>query len=636
MNARSRGSITGSVLAVLIGLAVQASQPARAAHSAQYDEMNNYLSVREHAPTCIDQSVPAAERIAACTLIINLADYGSYIARQQIGTIYVARATAYQAAGNDQAALRDFETATMKEPGSELVWLGLGNFYLDKSEYARALESFDHAKQLGGNDRVFYVDRGVALTALKRYDEGLADFARAVALDPRDTAALSDRATLYLGFNRTSLAIADLSTVIRLEPANAKAYFNRGLAYERTDALDRAVADYRSAVRIEPSFGEAYEALGRALAKKDPQAGIAALSEAVRLDPRSPALKSRAILYLSLGRFDQAVRDLDHAIANDSDDEMAYLDRGVAEEEMGNLQMALADYGRSIHIVTSGAALVDRGSIYLRLGEREKALADFEAAIALEPNNVAALIGRANANYTPDERDPGRLAGSLGDFSRVIAASPKNAGAYYVRGDINFDLKQYAAAYSDFSESLELQPDQPAVLFNRALAAEHLGHSAEAAKDREAARKLDASMRGRAAREVAGSPTQVEYAAPRNTPQEPRVVFGAPLAAPEATPETTPETPSHVAGTPVPMQQVKIAGYRRLVVNGEERFCRTEISAGTHLQSTRCYSREEVAAQQEAAKQYLDGIHRLSGLQLDAGCTRSAASSCIGMQGGGG
>ena len=42
---------------------------------------------------------------------------------------------------------------------------------------------------------------------------------------------------------------------------------------------------------------------------------LAALTEAIHLDPRSPALKSRAILYLSLGRFDQAVRDLDQAIA---------------------------------------------------------------------------------------------------------------------------------------------------------------------------------------------------------------------------------------------------------------------------------------------------------------------------------
>src|SRR6185437_2682022 len=171
MDARSRWSITGSVLAVVVGLAIQ-SQPARAAHSAQYDEMTNYLSVKEQAPICIDPHVSAAERIAACTTIIGLADYGSYVARKQIGTIYVARATAYQEQGNDQAALRDFDAATMREPGSELVWLGLGNYYLEKSEYARALEEFDHAVQVGGKDRVVYVDRGVALTALKRYDRG--------------------------------------------------------------------------------------------------------------------------------------------------------------------------------------------------------------------------------------------------------------------------------------------------------------------------------------------------------------------------------------------------------------------------------------------------------------------------------
>ncbi|MGH8219639.1 MAG: tetratricopeptide repeat protein [Steroidobacteraceae bacterium] len=626
MSARSRGSITGITLAVLIALAAQSLQPALA--QQEYgDDLNGYLAVRANAPTCIDQSAPVVKRVASCTVIIKLADHGSSTARTNIEAIYVARAEAFQEEGNDQAALQDFATAATRSPRSELPWIGLGNFRMAKSEYSRALESFDHAVKVGSKDPLVYDDRGAAFVALKRNDEALADFARAITLDPRDTAALSNRATLYLASGRAHLALADLSAVISIEPANANALYNRGVAYERTEALDKAAEDFRSAVRVQPSFAQAYEALGSVLAKKSPQEALAQLSEAIRLDPHSPAVVSRAILYLSLGRFEPAVRDLDQAIADDRSDEIAYIDRGVAEEALGHLAMALEDYSRSIHIETTAAALVDRGSIYLRLGQPQNALADFDAALALEPDDLAALTGRADANYSPDERDPERLAGSLSDFSRVIAASPKNAAAYSVRGNIHFDLKQYAAAYSDLSESLELDSDQPAVLFNRALAAEHLGRSAEAARDRQAARKLDASARtdAGAARKAAGSPTQIEYAAPKDIAQEeqPRVAFAAPRAAPQA-------TPASPSGPAVPIPEVTINGYRPVMVNGQERFCETETALGSHVEkSTVCYSQYELKAERENAQRYIRGVQGQSGIVMGGSCQHSAANSCL-------
>ncbi|MGH8219640.1 MAG: tetratricopeptide repeat protein [Steroidobacteraceae bacterium] len=633
MNARSRGSITSCGLAVLIALAAQLP---RAAHA---ESLGEYLAVRSNALTCIDRKVPAAKRIEACTTVIGMADKGVSSARTHVELIYLARGTAFQKEGNDQAALTDFESATHKGPQSELAWLGLGNFDMAQSDYAHALESFDRAVKFGSKDPAAYNDRGAALTGLKRYGEALPDFARAIALDPEDTVAMSNRATLYLASNRANLALVDLDTVLRKEPFNARAFYNRGLAYERTDALEKAVEDFRSAVRIQP-FGQAYEALGRVLAKKDPQAALAELSEAIRLDPHSPALRSRAIVYLSLDRFEPAVHDLDLAIADDSSDEIAYIDRGVAEEELGHDTVALADFSRSIQIETTTAALVDRGSIYQSLGQREKALADFDAALAIEPNNVAALIGRADANYAPDEHDPQRLAGSLGDFSRVIAASPKSAGAYYVRGDIHFDLKQYAAAYGDFSRSLELDPDQPSVLFNRALTAEQLGRSAEAARDRQAARLLDASIRAHATatREVAGSPTQIEYAAPRNVPEQeqPRVVFAAPRAAPEGAPPAAPEAASTApSGAAAPLEQVTVNGYYRVVQNGQARYCRTQTRPGSHIETTVCYTKQQLATEQARAKQYIDELQRLGGLSLGApgSCQHSAASSCTNMNG---
>jgi tetratricopeptide (TPR) repeat protein len=99
---------------------------------------------------------------------------------------------------------------------------------------------------------------------------------------------------------------------------------------------------------------------------------------------------------------------------------------------------------------------------------------------------VPALIGRADANHASK-----RLATSLDDYSRVIEADLGNALAYFKRGNIHLDRREFDAAFSDYSASLKLEPNQPVTFFNRAIAAGHLGRLDVATEDEKRARKLD-------------------------------------------------------------------------------------------------------------------------------------------------
>jgi tetratricopeptide (TPR) repeat protein len=148
----------------------------------------------------------------------------------------------------------------------------------------------------------------------------------------------------------------------------------------------------------------------------------------------------------------------------------------VAKEQLGDLEDALKDYGRSVEIAPSASAHFDRANLYVQLDQPEKALADFNAALAIDPKNIKALIGRADENYGARH-----LAASLADYTRVIEAQPKNAEVFFKRGSVYFDLGDFAAAYRDYSASLVLAPKQPDVLRNRALAAERMGSNKDAA-----------------------------------------------------------------------------------------------------------------------------------------------------------
>jgi tetratricopeptide (TPR) repeat protein len=454
--------------------------PGGSAH-AQSD-YNDWAQMRENAAVCTDQSQPLSRRVSSCTKVI---DQGG-VAKNDIAKIYLSLGQAFQESGDDQGALRNFNAAVKADPKNEQPWVGRANFYASKANFPLALEDYNAALKVNPKDPIVYDNRGNALNAMGDRDAAIADFGRAIALDPQDWIAYSNRAILHLGSGELNLAIADLSEVIRAEPSNGMAAYNRGTAYERSGQIDKALEDYRRAVHLLPSFAPASAAIGRLLKNKDPEEALAELSAAIALDAKSPALRSRANLYLALGRYDDALRDFDLVIANNGSDSIAFLDKGVAEEKMGNFAGAIRDYSHSIELAPAAAAYVDRGAAYVQMQQAEKAQADFKAALALEPANVPALLGQAQASYARKS-----MTESLVNYSQVLEVDPKNATAYFKRGNVHFDLREFAAALSDYSASLKLDPDQPVVLFNRSLAAARMGRLKEAAEDRQRALELD-------------------------------------------------------------------------------------------------------------------------------------------------
>lgn len=87
---------------------------------------------------------------------------------------------------------------------------------------------------------------------------------------------------------------------------------------------------------------------------------IADCSEAIRLDPRNPALYlERAETRSAVARFEEAIADCDRAIRLDPDHAGTYLGRCRAKSE---------------------------------LGRREEAVDDYDLAVGLDPDSVAAIV----------------------------------------------------------------------------------------------------------------------------------------------------------------------------------------------------------------------------------------------------
>lgn len=107
------------------------------------------------------------------------------------------------------------------------------------------------------------------------------------------------------------------------------------------------------------------------------------------------------------------------------------------------------------------APVLKRGLYYLwQKFDYEKALRDFERVLELDPNNVTALIGRADVYTGQDARlyDPKKAAE---DAERAVQIAPTNSDAYRIRGDIpGHGLERdMAQGMEDYHKAIELNPE---------------------------------------------------------------------------------------------------------------------------------------------------------------------------------
>ncbi len=111
------------------------------------------------------------------------------------------------------------------------------------------------------------------------------------------------------------------------------------------------------------------------------------------------------------------------------------------------------------------SALLGRGKLHLHEGHLDASIADFDALLLLSPDDSDALTYRGWA--WKRQGDPDK---ALADFDRAISLNPANALARARVGRATWaSKKQYLRALAHYTESLQVDPDNPDTLNHRAL-----------------------------------------------------------------------------------------------------------------------------------------------------------------------
>lgn len=157
--------------------------------------------------------------------------------------------------------------------------------------------------------------------------------------------ALHNRCALLIILEQAVRALSDCNEAIRLNPGYVSAYNNRGAVQVLLGAHERALQDYDRALQLEPNnpialngrcyslavTGQATEALGHC-------------NRALQLQPNDVnVLDSRGYAYLRLGRWAEARRDYDAAIAGNATNAISWFARAIVRAQQGDQAGAQTD-----------------------------------------------------------------------------------------------------------------------------------------------------------------------------------------------------------------------------------------------------------------------------------------------------
>jgi tetratricopeptide (TPR) repeat protein len=211
---------------------------------------------------------------------------------------------------------------------------------------------------------------------------------------------------------------------------------------------------------------------------------IASLEAAVREDPSDVASRGQlADAYVVAERYADAVAQYDAILATGRADELAHFGRARANQALGNLDAAKADYQAVVDIAREGemahvdptlnAAFYGLGSIALEEDKPADAIEYLSAAVAIKRSDADALnlLGTAYVRNS----EPAKAIGPLRDaiaFVPIGWSEPYMtlAEAYADTGDA--PMAEWAGAMADLSEErydaassrLEAIMDGPAAL----------------------------------------------------------------------------------------------------------------------------------------------------------------------------
>jgi tetratricopeptide (TPR) repeat protein len=167
-----------------------------------------------------------------------------------LAMVYCRRGDARYDQFRDEEADDDFAEAYGHHPETAAGYLG--EMWMRRGKYVKALEANAQLIRLHPEDARGYLGRGMAEEALGDLDAADGDYSAAIDLQPDGGIGYFLRARVRHQQDRLDDALADISEHMRSHPDDPMAYLYRSVLHKQRKAFPEALADLNSAHRAAP------------------------------------------------------------------------------------------------------------------------------------------------------------------------------------------------------------------------------------------------------------------------------------------------------------------------------------------------------------------------------------------------
>ncbi len=178
----------------------------------------------------------------------------------------------------------------------------------------------------------------------------------------------------------------------------------------------------------------------------------------------------------SLGRYEEAIRCYDRALAIDPRYANAWINKGAALWKLGCYDEAIGCYDRALDIEPQTAALWNnRGTSLQCLGRREEAIRCFERALNIDPRYASAWYNKGNNLH-----DLGRYEEAILCYDRTLDIDPREATAWCNKGNSLTCLGRHEQAIHCYDRALDIDAQLAIAWNNKGNSLNRLGRHEQA------------------------------------------------------------------------------------------------------------------------------------------------------------
>ncbi len=345
---------------------------------------------------------------------------------------------------------------------NECAWL---HFY--QMQYDEALDGFVAILRENPTDASALQGRIASLRLQGNYSEATELANRALDLPSKSPGIYSERGWISFEQGRYEDAEADFKRALALIPDDPQAHIHLAwsLVRQGTDAdLARATKGCRQALSLDPNLAEAFGCLGNIAFKRGRiREAEAHFLRSLQANPKRGHYADLGALYIQMGRYPEARKQLKRALAINPDDAYAHMEMGDLFLQTEKIKEAIREFRVATVIEPKNPEATKALAIALMASDKpidaEKVL---RGAIRLMDESqrwdLHLTLCRLLARIGDDTNDLQFYEEALKEVSTTIRLKPNHPAPHFHAGIVRFKLEDYRGALKSFARCLAEDP----------------------------------------------------------------------------------------------------------------------------------------------------------------------------------